>query len=181
MSPTASTARDNPTTPCGPQPASRPPGVLIVDDHDDVRNFLGVLARAHGFAVWLAAGGLEGEELYRSYSSEIDLILLDVRMPDRDGPDTLSAIRAIDPTVPCCFISGHTGHYTEEYLLGLGASALLRKPFRVPELVEHLRRLSAPTEPGDANGCRCGCASVHANEDHSPRTVQRTHEYAEER
>ncbi len=181
MSLTTGTARDNSTTARGAQPAPRSPGVLIVDDHDDVRNFLGVLSRAHGFAVWLAAGGIEGEALYRNHGSDIDLILLDVRMPDRDGPDTLVAIRAINPAVPCCFISGHTGHYTEEYLLGLGASALLRKPFRVPELVEHLRRLSAPTGPGREDGCLRTGALDHSREGHCSRATQRAIEYVEER
>ena len=164
----------------GAQSDPRPLGVLIVDDHDDVRNFLGVLSRAHGFSVWLAAGGLEGEALYRNFSSGIDLILLDVRMPDRDGPDTLMAIRAINPAVPCCFISGHTGHYTEEYLLGLGASALLRKPFRVPELVEHLRQMSAPAESGNECGRRSLATSDHLNDSHVSRTAQRAVDYAEE-
>ncbi|QJW94333.1 response regulator [Frigoriglobus tundricola] len=181
MSPSTGPTRDDPTTARGARSTARPPGVLIVDDHDDVRNFLGVLSRTHGFAVWLAAGGLEGEAIYRAYSSEIDLILLDVRMPDRDGPDTLVAIRAINPTVPCCFISGHTGHYTEEHLLGLGASALLRKPFRVPELVDHLRRLSAPTGSRDENGCCHTGASGHAAEGHPTRVARRAIEYAEER
>ncbi len=165
---------------CGARPDPRPPGVLIVDDHDEVRNFLGVLSRAHGFSVWLAAGGLEGETLYLNYGSEIDMIVLDVRMPDRDGPDTLMAIRAINPAVPCCFISGHTGQYTEEYLLGLGASALLRKPFRVPELVEHLRQMTAPNEPGHRRGHFTG-SSARTNDGRVPRTAQWTVGNAEER
>ena len=123
---------------------SRPCGVLIVDDNEAVRTVLGAGLGASGFAVWLAADGYEGVAAYREHGRAIDLLLLDVPMPGRDGPETLSAIRAHAPDLPCCLMSGDTGHYTEQELLGLGAIAVLQKPFRLGELIAQLRRLAAP-------------------------------------
>jgi CheY-like chemotaxis protein len=50
-------------------------------------------------------------------------------MPGMDGPQTLAALRGIDPSVRAVFVTGHAGDYTREDLLGLGAEAVFDKPF----------------------------------------------------
>ena len=127
----------------------RQPGVLVVDDTEAVRTLLDFGLRASGFAVWLAADGHEGVSIYREHGPAIDLLLLDVRMPGWDGPETLAAIRALAPDLLCCFMTGDTGHYTEQELLALGAIGVLQKPFRLGELIEQFRRLTVPGEPYD--------------------------------
>ncbi len=126
----------------------RPRGLLVVDDDEGILAFLGVGLRTSGFAVWLASNGREGVDVYREHGPVIDVLLLDVRMPGWDGPETLSAIRAIAPDLPCCFMSGDTGHYTEAELLDLGAIAVLQKPFRLGELVAHLGTLGGTDRVG---------------------------------
>jgi CheY-like chemotaxis protein len=124
--------------------SARPWGVLVIDDNEAVRAVLDLGLRASGFAVWLMPGGRAGVAAYLKHRLAIDVVLLDVRMPDWDGPATLAAIRALDPDVPCCFMSGDTGHHTAEDLLDLGAVAVFRKPFRLGELIAQLRRLAVP-------------------------------------
>jgi CheY-like chemotaxis protein len=124
--------------------SARPWGVLVVDDNEAVRATLEIGLRASGFAVWLTPGGRAGVAAYLKHRPAIDVVLLDVRMPDWDGPETLAAIRALDPGVPCCFMSGDTGCYTAEDLLGLGAVAVFQKPFGLGELITQLRRLAVP-------------------------------------
>ena len=46
-----------------------------------------------------------------------------------DGPGTLAALKEINPNVRACFMSGHTGKYTTENLLQMGAAKVLPKPF----------------------------------------------------
>lgn len=120
-------------------PLSRPRGILVIDDNEDVCAFLGRGLGAYGFTVWVAGGGRAGVALYLAHRTAIDIVLLDVRMPDWDGPATLSALRALDPDVTCYFMSGDTGPYTEEHLIGLGASGVLEKPFRLDDLLAHIR------------------------------------------
>jgi CheY-like chemotaxis protein len=96
-----------------PSDGTRQLGILIVDDEDPVRRILDLGLRAQGFTVWLAADTLTAVELYRGHHDAIDVVLLDVRMPDRDGPETLAALRELDPHVTCCFMSGDTGDYTQ--------------------------------------------------------------------
>jgi DNA-binding NtrC family response regulator len=125
--------------------ALRPRGVLVIDDTEVVRSILEIGLGASGFAVWPASSGREGVALYLAHRTDIDIVLLDVRMPGWDGPATLTALRAIDPDVRCCFMSGDMGPYTSEHLLGLGAATLFQKPFRLGELIGQLARLAAPS------------------------------------
>jgi CheY-like chemotaxis protein len=124
----------------------RPGGVLVVDDEENVRRVLGLGMRAHGFAVWLATDGSQAVEMYRSHRDAIDVVLLDVQMPTRDGPLTLAALREIDPELRCCFMTGDPGRYTEQVLRDLGATAIFWKPFRMSEVAQQIERLVA--QPG---------------------------------
>src|SRR5262249_49663272 len=115
------------------------PGILVVDDDPSVRALLGIVLRRQGFTAWVAADGLEALDLYRRHSAEIALVLLDVRMPVMDGPQTWAALQQVNPGVRCCFISGHTGKYTEQELLERGA---VGKPFAPADLGRRLWRLA---------------------------------------
>jgi two-component system OmpR family response regulator len=131
--------------------SSRPRGVLVIDDTEAVRGFLGAALEGAGFAVWLAPSGREGAALYLAHRAAIDVVLLDVRMPVWDGPATLAALRTLDPEVTCCFMSGDTGQYTQEQLLDLGAAALVQKPFRLVDLLGRLAPLAAPIGTRDGS------------------------------
>jgi CheY-like chemotaxis protein len=86
--------------------STRRPGVLVVDEEACVRGVLGTLLRGQGFVVLLAASGLEAVTLYRQHGREIDAVVLDVRMPGLDGPQTLAALRQLDPHVRSVFLTG---------------------------------------------------------------------------
>jgi len=127
---------------CPPGPNDlRGPGVLVVDDEEGVREVLDRGLQRYGFRVWLAASGPEALEVYRRHGAVIGAVLLDVRMPEMDGPQTLAALRRLDPAVPCCFMSGQTGAYTEEDLHAAGAAAFVRKPFQLADVAQVLHQL----------------------------------------
>jgi DNA-binding NtrC family response regulator len=114
-------------------------GILIVDDEAHVRSILQVALRHEGHTVWLAGDSREALDLYRRHHESIDVVLMDVRMPGRDGPQTLAALQNLNPQVRCCFMSGSLGAYTEEGLFDLGAVAIVPKPFHLDELGQVLR------------------------------------------
>jgi CheY-like chemotaxis protein len=122
--------------------AMRPRGVLVVDDWEPLRRIACSWLRRTGFAVW-AASGREAADLYRKHRTAIDVVLLDVRVPGHDGPETPAILRELDASVRCCFMSGDTGKYSEERLREMGAVAVFQKPFRMSELTEQLVRVVA--------------------------------------
>ncbi|HEY8504799.1 MAG TPA: response regulator, partial [Gemmataceae bacterium] len=81
------------------------PGILVVDDEPFVLDVIEHLLRHHGFEVWPAGGGAEALALYQRHRDAVALVLLDVQMPGLDGPQTLRALRALNPDVRCCFMS----------------------------------------------------------------------------
>jgi CheY-like chemotaxis protein len=102
--------------------------------------------QTHGFAVWVAENSLAAVELYRRHHDAIDVVLLDVRMPIRDGPETLAALRELDPYICFYFMSGDLGKYSKENLLALGAVDLFCKPLRLRELAREFKRIATPTD-----------------------------------
>lgn len=127
--------------------AKRQYGVLVVDDQESIRKMLDFGLRHHGFAVFLAANGHKAFDVYRCHFTAIDVVLLDVRMPDRDGPQTLVALQSINPLVRSCFMSGDAGSYTVKNLMDLGAMSVFTKPFCLTQLATTLRDLAGWTRP----------------------------------
>jgi anti-anti-sigma factor len=102
-------------------PPGSPSGFLVVDDETAVLCVLAARLRIEGFKVWLAGHGHQAIELYQRHREEIAVVLLDVLMPEMDGPHTLTALQKLCPTVRCCFMTGNPAPYTEEGLLQMGA------------------------------------------------------------
>ena len=123
-------------------------GVLVVDDEHIVRSLVQLGLERAGFDVWLAANGRKALDLYREHRADIDVVLLDVRMPGLDGPQTLDALRELNPDIPACFMSGDTGAYEPSALLQRGAKCVIAKPFHLDELANILR-LVAHGEPSN--------------------------------
>lgn len=131
-----------------------PPGILVVDDEEPIGLMLSMMLEQYGCLVWFTTSSDQALEIYRLLGKSINLVLLDVRMPDKDGPRTLRALQEIDREVRCCFMSGDIGHYTEAELLDCGAIGLLRKPFKIEELERFLEQkvfpsVTPPFPPGD--------------------------------
>jgi two-component system OmpR family response regulator len=102
--------------------------VLVVDDEPAIRTLLDFALRQGGLTVRLAGSGREAVTVYREASTEIDLVLLDIRMPGLDGPQTLAALRQVDPQTRFCFLSGQACRYGSDDLLALGALRVFEKP-----------------------------------------------------
>ncbi len=104
--------------------------ILIVDDENDIREVAQVSLELVGkYEVITAASGRDGIE--RARAGQPDAILLDVMMPDMDGPSTLAMLRA-DPStraIPVVFLTAKTQLAERSRLAELGAEGVLTKPF----------------------------------------------------
>lgn len=118
--------------------------ILVVDDEDDIRRVATLsLERVGGWEVVPASSAAEA--VAAAEGGGFDAVLLDVMMPDVDGPATLDRLRPIlGPGVPVVFLTAKVQPADVERLRGLGATGVLAKPFdpmRLPgELAEILAR-----------------------------------------
>jgi CheY-like chemotaxis protein len=107
-----------------------PKRILIVDDEDDIREVAQVsLELVGGYEVLTASSGRAGLSLARE--AHPDAILLDVMMPQMDGPATLLELRADPATrdIPVVFLTANTQSTQRQQLAQLGAAGILSKPF----------------------------------------------------
>ncbi len=143
------TLHDTPSLTATPMPQARPalatsergekPSVLVVDDEELVGTMLAVILKRFGCQTQVARTGAEAIESLRA-DENIALVLLDVRMPGLDGPQTLEVMRSIKPALHCCFMTGDIGKYTESELTSRGILSILSKPFRLDEIARVLGR-----------------------------------------
>jgi DNA-binding response OmpR family regulator len=120
--------------------------ILVVDDDPDIRRVAALaLERIGGFGVLLAASAAEALAL--TAVEPPDLILLDVTMPDMDGPTLLGALRARASTerVPVVFFTATSSDAPgdAERLCSLGAAAVIAKPFEIADLPRRVRDILA--------------------------------------
>ncbi len=118
--------------------------VLYVDDEPDIRE---IAKMALGLDAGIAAetAGSGAESLERAAEFRPDVILLDVMMPEMDGPTTLEGLRAREATreIPVAFITARMQTHEIERYKKLGAIAVLPKPFDPMLLAAQVRALVA--------------------------------------
>jgi CheY-like chemotaxis protein len=116
--------------------------ILVIDDEDDVRRILRLaLGRVGGMQVVDAASGLEG--IAKAVAETPDAILLDVMMPEHDGPETLGLLRGDPRTahIPVIFLTAKAMAAEVERLRALGADGVLTKPFDPMSLAASVRAI----------------------------------------
>jgi DNA-binding NtrC family response regulator len=118
------------------------PGVLVVDDEHLARSMVQLGLERNGFEVCSAPHGREAINLYRAHGEAIDVVLLEVRLPGLDGPQTLDALRELNRELPACFMGGDTGAYAPDKLAKRYDAQVIAKPFMIDDLVDILRRLT---------------------------------------
>jgi CheY-like chemotaxis protein len=131
------------------EPAARATGsgrILVVDDEPAVLELAHEFLQRSGFEVLTARGGREGVEIFRARSGEIDVVVLDVVMPEGGGVESLLEIRRIRGDVPVILTSGYDKGNALNAVQGLsadGISSFVRKPYESEELVESVCRAVA--------------------------------------
>ena len=106
--------------------------VLVIDDEIDVCDFVKHFFEARGFRVYTALNGSEGLRVFRRERPGI--ILLDVKMKQMNGIETLKKIRGISKTVKVIMVTGVAEQDVMEKANALGASEYITKPLILEEL-----------------------------------------------
>ncbi len=127
------------------------PHLLIVEDDELVQSLMGAYLQRDGFAISLAA---TGKEMLASIDSErIDLVLLDLGLPDEDGISLARQVRARSD-LPIIVITARTGKSDRLAALEVGADDYLTKPFDPDELVLRVRNILGRAGTADTPSIR---------------------------
>lgn len=122
---------------------------VVIDDEVQIRRLLRVSLETQGFSVHVAATGEEGLRLVQG--KKPDIVLLDLGLPDREGADVLSSLRAWS-SVPVIILSVRNAEEEIVRLLDAGADDYLVKPFSTGELIARMRVAIRHHGPQDAAG-----------------------------
>ncbi len=110
--------------------------ILVVEDEEFVRMLLQEFLEKEGFRVFLASGGREALEIFGRFKDEIDLVLLDLVLPDMGGREILEAMKALSPQVKVLVTTGLGGDRQLEEMEREGIVGVVAKPFDLPRLME---------------------------------------------
>ena len=116
--------------------------ILIIDDEKAILGFLKERLMGEGFNVLTASVGKEGINLFNC--NQVDLVITDIIMPDKDGFVTIMELKKICPDIKIIAMSGGGRGLPEYYLdtaKGFGAQYTFEKPFKTSDLVEAVHEL----------------------------------------
>lgn len=105
----------------------RPGKILIVDDDPEVRMATRDFLASKNYEVTVAEGGREALRMLDA--APVDVVLLDVAMPDMDGMETLKRIVAAHPAMPVIMVTANADIEITSKVLQLGAADYVPKPF----------------------------------------------------
>jgi two-component system OmpR family response regulator len=126
------------------------PHILVVDDHQEIRDLLARHLKKEGFRVAFAA---DGKAMWRLLAdARIDLIVLDIMMPGDDGLTLCRKLRAEKTTasVPIVMLTAKGEEFDRVLGLEMGADDYLAKPFSARELVARIRAVLRRVGTGQA-------------------------------
>ena len=136
--------------------------ILVVDDDDRIRTLLAEYLGGRGYEVLVAADGESGLEQVRS--NAVDLVVLDVMMPGKDGLSVLRELRAVG-ALPVIMLTAR-GEDTDRIVgLELGADDYLAKPFNPRELVARIEAVLRRTEVASLQGTLLRAGPLVVDED----------------
>jgi two-component system, chemotaxis family, chemotaxis protein CheY len=121
--------------------------ILVIDDHPHIRDLFREALEDHGHIVEVAADGVAGVRCYQQ--APVDLVIVDLSMPEQDGLETIRQLRRETPHLPIIAMSGSlateqpTSHLTLAH--HLGATRTFQKPIPLRELLAMVEDVLRPT------------------------------------
>jgi DNA-binding response OmpR family regulator len=116
-------------------PAKHEPTVLLVEDDEQTLEAMTVILAQEGYLVLTARTAHDAMATLRRPLSAIDVVVLDVNLPDVNGIDLCTRLRQSYPTVPVIVCSGEARPAEVAKLLELGARRYFQKPISAEELL----------------------------------------------
>ncbi|WP_436855874.1 response regulator transcription factor [Staphylococcus caeli] len=134
--------------------------VLIADDEKDIREICKTYFEFEGYEVTLVENGREAIALL---NKNIDLMILDIMMPEMDGYEVVQEMKAQHLNIPYIYLTAKTSETDTIYGLMLGADDYVKKPFSPRELVIRAKNLlnRVSQEPKNEECMSCGALNLN--------------------
>ena len=113
--------------------------VFLIDDDDMIADVSELILKKSGYDVVIAKSGKEAIEVYKEKHSRIDMVILDMILPDMGGGDTYDRLKEINPEIKVLLASGYDKDYQGSDIMERGCDGFIQKPFNMNELLEKIR------------------------------------------
>ena len=127
----------------GVEPASLKGTILVIEDDEMVMDLVQAMLERLGYRVLGATTGEEAVDMARTFDGDIDLALLDIKLPDMSGNQVYPLIMAARPDLKVVVCSGYAIDGPAKEILNSGAQGFIQKPFSLPTLAEKVRSVLA--------------------------------------
>lgn len=115
--------------------------VLLVDDEEMIQEVGKEILKTLGYQVLQAHGGSEAVDVYSREYHRIDIVILDMIMPDMGGEEVYKQLKTINPKVKVLLSSGFSADGRAEKILQKGCNGFIQKPFSIEELSVKIRSI----------------------------------------
>ncbi len=112
--------------------------VILVDDEEMITQVGRQMLEKLGFEVFVALGGREAIEVFKRYKDTIDLVILDMIMPEMDGGETYDRIKQLKPGIKVLLASGYGLDGQAAAILDRGCNGFIQKPFNIIHLSQKI-------------------------------------------
>jgi two-component system response regulator AtoC len=126
--------------------------ILVGEDELEVRSYLEMALRCHGYSIELAQDGEEVLACLEREREKISLVLLDIMMPRKDGLETLRDIRRVDRDLPVVMLSGASSPLKVVEAMKSGATDFIPKPVSHEDLCEAIEKAVGVSVPLNSHG-----------------------------
>ena len=113
--------------------------ILVVDDEETIIEVSQQILESLGYRVMTAHGGEEAVDLYRKRMDDVDLVILDMIMPDKSGRETYEVLKTINPHIKVILSSGYSLSGQAQEIISQGCQGFIQKPFSVTTLSQTIR------------------------------------------
>lgn len=120
--------------------------ILIIDDDPNLRKTLSDILRAKGYETLTAKDGAEGLDLLKQCS--VDVVLIDLGLPDVPGIEVLNTVKASCPSTESIILTGNATLDSAIEATNKGAFSYLQKPYDIEQLMLHIKRAIEKREAG---------------------------------
>jgi len=114
---------------------------LIVDDEETVLDIESFMLQKIGFNTLKASNSSEACQLYEDKKEHIDIVVLDMIMPDESGANTYKRLKKLNPDIRVLITSGFEKNGNVDEILNDGQNGFIQKPFKFEELTNNIDRM----------------------------------------